>query len=165
MTYETMDWDAEARRIAQAFGIDKPCYWKQELSVWADDEAPAGAVPKTETEMWLKLQGSQYDNIELGEDQFLYCVYNNEERFFQTYDKKAKKGSPLYQMIEISIRWDGTHHVSEITSKKPLNLARGLFHLGYLTLPVEASLSLTISEHQKLEWTLENETRYKNERS
>ena len=41
-----------------------------------------------------------------------------------------------------------------------LRLVKGLFHLGLLTPEIERGLRVSISAHQKLEWTLEYEARY-----
>jgi hypothetical protein len=133
MIYEVVKWKAEAIRIEQAFGVGNPCVWKQELLICADDNASAGDELETTTEKCLELAESQYNDIEISDDQFLHCIYDNEGRTFQVYEKECEKCSPVYNTIEISFMWNGTHLVSIMNSEKQLNLARGLFHLDLLT--------------------------------
>jgi hypothetical protein len=176
MDYEKMDWETEAKRVEQAFGIVKSCVWEQELLALLNEDAHTGDELETTTEMRLELADSKYDHMDIGKSHFFECVYSQEGRTFQVYDKEVEKSSPFYNLIEIAIAWDGnykvsmmtgeifnswngTHGVSLLSRELRVTLARGLFFLRLLTPAIETSLEVTISAHEELEWALEYETR------
>lgn len=132
MTYETIDWEAEAKRVAKAFGIKGECVWidvrKQAVQLVALDDLVC-----------------KY-GIPISEDAYAVVQYSKGSRFFQIFD-----GSPD---VGIFINWQGAVWESDVIAHGD-TLAKALYHLSLLTPEVEQALGVTIDAHTKLEWELE----------
>lgn len=147
MSYETIDWNAEALRVARAFGVegefrDGGFYDKKYLSVGEHYEA----IPFT---------GAGYGEL-------FSVVYTFDQMQFEVWNTWN------HTRTDCHIGYDGSFSdgLSTLDKKKfPIAhrypLARALFHLDLLTPEVEEALQVSVSAHEKMEWTMGYEARLK----
>jgi hypothetical protein len=150
MNYETMDWEAEAIRVARAFGIKEKCEFRFE-------RLRNGTRMSAFKQMSLYIEATA-SKPSLPWGDVLHASCDNDGR---TYDAIAKSSSDFN--LVISFEWDGELMIAELVDNYAYVdlFAKGLFHLGLLTEEVEAELKIYITAHQKLEWALEYEERIK----
>ncbi len=139
ITFETMDWEAEAKRVSLAFGVEEKCrFVKSSLN---------------ETMTFRPLTDGQDVKVPDGS---VRVYYQLKVRSYQIFASSK---------ISVAVRFITSGGVitrivpKDCPAVKPL--ARALFHLDLLTPEVEAALKVNISAHQKIEWTLEYEERCK----
>lgn len=132
MTYETLNWELEAQRVARAFGVEGECDWhihNEDRRLFLADTSPyVPYVPFSCSEIAIAYARSGRD-------------FHNASSY-------------------LVIGFDGKIHVNEGAEKFGKPLARALFHLDLLSPAVESALGVSISHHEKLEWTLEYEARH-----
>ena len=133
MTFETMDWEAEAQRVALAFGVEAKCrFVKSNLN---------------ETMTFRPTTDGQDVKVPDGS---VRVYYQSKVRSYQIFASNE---------VNAAVRFIASGGVRtrivprDCPAVEPL--ARGLFYLNLLTSEVEASLQVAISAHQKAEWTLE----------
>ncbi len=147
MTFETLDYVAEAERISTAFDVKGECEF-----IGSDYDT-------------MKLRQNNITQIELNtrDNLFLYCVYEKQlGRTFSIYSKSENDSVELAQITVDWLRGLPYEPVSEaIDTIHAYTLAKGIFYLDLLTPEVEAAMQVTISNHQKLEWVLEYNARFK----
>jgi len=143
MDFETIDWDSEAKRIQKAFGIAGECELRE--------------LRRSDWGRRLFLVGTKSRDVFIDDDTLLRITYDATGRFFYLADKTRE------DWLSFKIGW-GKDEVEGVLSGKvdefSTLLARGFFHLGYLSAEAELKLETTITAHEKLEWALEYERRY-----
>ena len=136
MTYETMDWETEAKRLMAAFDLKDECRFV------------SGGIC-----MDLKyLNTYKWPTTSDGDE--LMCVYTSGDissRGFSIQNDLA------YADVYFDYNGELISHASS-ANEFPV-LIRAFHYLGFLTPEVEAELQVSTSHHQKLEWTLEYEAR------
>jgi hypothetical protein len=165
MTYETIDWDAEALLVARAFGCDEDCRFEEKLdgepvkSGLGNERYLCWKIAEEGQEWILKLKGlAEYWNHwywfpELEEVAFR-CTYNKDYGRHFIISPSHETGD-----TSIEIGWDGDCGCGIGDKALAIRLAKGLFRLGLLSHGTEAELKVTISAHEKLEWVREYEER------
>lgn len=138
MTYETMDWEAEAKRVAAAFGVTSECIW---IDLGSKGNKKLVSLDAAECKY----------GIPISEDAYALIEYSRKWRYFEIFDG--------YPDISIYINWQGVVWDEPDVIQHSDTISKALFHLSLLTPEAEASLKVAISHHQKLEWTLEYEAR------
>ncbi|RYZ62631.1 MAG: hypothetical protein EOP09_18600 [Proteobacteria bacterium] len=141
MTFETMDWEDEAKRVAAAFGLEPTVHFED------------GDAQDLKTLYW----GDRGDanDIHMRDGLMFIANYSTDCRFFEILGTSVSFDS------WIEIGWDGEIGVPVPPKRMAyaMHLARGLFHLGLLTPKAEVDLQVTTTFHQKLEWTREYDAR------
>jgi len=149
-TFETLDWELEARRLNAAFGIEG------EFRAAFDDE-PSG--PK-----WLiKTIGSDaMPNMFIVNAEFWVSFYYDRKNRYFTVGKIPRQSPTSFPNKKFILNWAGTQfrvQGSQIDIEGHWIIAKGLYHLGLLTDEIETAMQVAVSAHQKIEWTLEYESR------
>jgi hypothetical protein len=129
MAYETLNWKHEANRVAAAFGAEGECEFV---------EFDAGQ---------RLLQWRGWSRIYLAGSLYFGALYDGEGRLFSVTEGYT-------DAAEIFISWDGSVNQRPWFYKHNILLARALFHLQLLTPEVEGALNVSVTAHDKLEWTL-----------
>jgi hypothetical protein len=144
MTYETIDWEVEAKRVARAFGVEGKVEFRQHRRLKGSQRFGVIGVRKLA--------------VPVGEGFFVDVAYETKGRFFALADKTHKNWVSLkIGWVRGDISYGDSGNVEEFSTR----LARGLFHLDLLTPEVEHKLTATISAHQKMEWAGEYQQRYR----
>ena len=148
--YETMDWEAEAKRIARAFGVEGECHFEVPQH---DPPAQGGSqrIPQTGFRT-LRLKNGDYARLANGVH--FWCDYRRGAG--RNYWLRAS----LHSRLGIKVAWGGqlAFQIDDYTLAPALT--KGSFHLGLLTSEIEAALKANVTAHEKLEWTREYEERY-----
>jgi len=133
MNFESMDWEAEAQRVAAAFGVEAPCQFLE-----FDSNQRLLYVQGFTSRIWLKHTQTLY----------LTAFYAQNGRLFtitQGYGDSA----------ELFIGWDGSvDRRPWFYDHNPI-IARALFYLDLLTPEAEEALCISVSAHDRLEWMLQ----------
>ncbi len=132
MTFERIDWEAEALRVASAFGIEFPCQFLE-----FDSDQRLLYLQGFTSRIWLRKEGALY----------LTALYDQKGRLFTVSESYADSA-------EIFIGWDGSVDRRPWFYDHNLLIARALFYLDLLTPEVEAALLVSVSAHERLEWLL-----------
>jgi len=144
--YSSIDWIAEATRVAQAFGVEGECHW--------NDSQPVGLHRK------LKSNGNT-PVVNSGHflDYFM-CLTGPFIRIWQT--ENGDEYGNLGTQIEANLNTSNSRFTIYGNPDKAFLLifARALFHLNLLTIEVENALCVIISATEKMEWGREYEERY-----
>ena len=148
MTYETMDWEAEAKRVAKAFNVLSACYFDYDPDEAKCDlcSRPAQTTASVFLTDWHQLRSS-YDR--------------DEGRLFEIHKGTSNVFILIYWDGDVNQSWGKNSDLTPGYFELINMLAKGLFHMDLLTIEVEAHLQTSITVHQKLEWTLEYEERCK----
>jgi hypothetical protein len=136
MTFETMDWEAEAKRVARAFGL---------LTCTVASELHQGGVCYRANDTTNEFNVS--------------CKYTSRYQCFEL--ERVDKNIIGLNSSTIYLNWEGSVRTAHPDAQTTPELAKGLFHLDLLTPEVEAALQVSISNHQKIEWALEYEENLK----
>jgi len=148
-TFETLDWNAEARRVARAFGVTEECHFHTYVE---NEPIENGDGDYPYLRLTLK-DGLTEPTIFCRDDVALLCEYD--EDIGRSYYVYAEKG-----VTGIRMEWDESlASLIKDSTLLPL-LAKGLFYLDILTPEVEETLKITVTAHEKLEWAREYEQRY-----
>lgn len=148
MTYETMDWEAEARRIAWAFEVKTECKFRQKIKSYGEKRI---------------LLSCGRNNVAIDENWNLYATYKPGGMWFRMEHSAFLTGVGWVSSgaMWVSLDWNRKvldagpdHEYSEL-------LVRALFRLDLLTQEIETALESSVTAHQKLEWQLEYEARLK----
>jgi len=146
MTPETIDWPLEARRIRQAFGLQGLCLFK----------------PWYEGARQFQMDGNSL--VPLGDNAKLFVAYEGVMKFTIWRSNGFDPSIGLDRASEldtyIGLTYDGKVRGQTFAGRYSNTLAKGLFHLDLLTPEVEAALKVSVSAHEKAEWTLEYERHY-----
>ena len=137
MDYETIDWDAEALRIARAFGVEAPLRFRRKIK---DSKIRHDLLSGSHTHIVV------HETLRLTVNYKPHCLH-----FKLHYGDVA---------TAVTIGYNGMVGQATVESKYSNQLAKGLFHLGLLHHDTIEILGWSISEHDKLEWLLEYEERY-----
>jgi hypothetical protein len=146
--FETTDWEVEAKRVVQAFGVKRRCAFKK-----MGESRLAG--------MYLRDKPLPFPDEPETTKLRLIVEYNRTERRFTVWGHAGpKEFMKVSRRTQIVLDWDGAvisswlvYHDAGLPDDSEL-LARGLFFLDLLTPEVEATLKVNVSQHQKMEWAL-----------
>lgn len=151
-TYETMDWDAEAKRVAAAFGLDMTAEY--EFREFPEEN------PQT---MLLRQIGAPKIVLPTRPETSFEYFIGAKGRIFVLSNNGNPNNGPVgaRAMTLASLYWDGTIDITpfQLDSRYSEILARALFHLDLLTPEVEQALQVSVSAHEKIEWGRECEKR------
>jgi len=150
MNFETMDWDAEAQRVQRAFGIEPSCEF---------------VLLRENGGRWFTVRDREEGEIIYGS---LICgplfISVNYYQNYMSFCVGMANLDDEPPMTSLKLGYDGNDiFVYELSKNHPeyaLLISRALFYLDLISPEVEAALQLSITAHQKLEWTLEYEARY-----
>jgi len=146
LAYDSMDWEAETKRIVAAFEMVEPCRFIRHAGT-ASCEATERMDDKNTSRILLK----------------------NGLRAAVSYSRTAKSFGISYdnRYYGVGFRWDGSHikrnPPKQTKRAKPRpdivydTLGKALFFLDLFTPEVEEVIGGSITAHQKLEWQLEYE--------
>ena len=140
MDFETMDWKAEAERVARAFGVEGKCFFRAEY-----EEYVLRSVDRANKDYFKQplIQPRVY----------LLATYEAEGQYFEIYNPAAGQSTTIIIGDTIDLnRFSGDLFFAN-------EMARALYKLDLLTPEIEAMLKVNISAHQRLEWALEFESR------
>ena len=134
-SYETLDWEAEAIRMARAYGVKVECAFIE--TRYGKDFIDIATRKKAE----------------ISEGVVGTAGYSPSNRFYTVRSRSS------WTVIQLS--WLGEVQSAHVGKDfEVAALARAFFHLELLTPEVEAALSVSITAHEKLEWAREYEERY-----
>lgn len=136
MDFDSIDWKAEATRVALAFGVKTHSYFGK--SNWGYGKA-----------MRFYISGGPRVYLETLDTAQLIVLYSRECREFTLIKFPDGKAS-----VSLSYSGQLIDKPSIVHSIYSYPLARALFLLDLLTPEVENALQTTISTHQKIEWML-----------
>jgi len=169
--YETMDWDAEAKRVARAFGTRPPV---QFAPLYDDSAALFRCLLTISDEPSMYIPISPVLSILVSYHSPAQFAHGR--KYFQVHRTGTMIEGHSMASENIELNWDGSvsaDHLSLHQTKSSFRddrrwhnhryncvLSRGLFHLNYLTPEVESLLGVSISHHQRMEWTLKYEEHY-----
>jgi len=127
--YATINWAGEAEHIKQAFGINE-------------------MVEFCEHAEGMELRSKQQDKILLANGLQLNVIYTSERKGFTLTNSQLKSGMPW---TNISLDWEGNVE-SNFGLHEAEALAKGLYHLGLLTIEVEKTLGIYAYSCQRENW-------------
>ncbi|RYE38031.1 MAG: hypothetical protein EOP48_27725 [Sphingobacteriales bacterium] len=133
MIFEAMDWGAEAKLVATAFGLYYQCEFQDRGN-----------------HRQLKLPDHKWPYLADGRlIQISYlCAGDGGREFIITHKDNYH--------TDIFINFDGEIHDDSFMNPIDVTTTRALFLLGLLTPEVESHLTINVSAHQKAEWLLEH---------
>lgn len=145
--WDRQRWENDAARIGRAFGIqgefrELPEHPKRFCKIVPDGEKPEWFF-NVKNDLWLGI------------------IYMKDCRLLQIAENERHR-----VLIRVHLGWRRTNFHANIIrniegcQEAQLILAKGLYYLDFLTPELEASLGITVSAHEKLEWRLEYEARY-----
>jgi len=142
MTSEIINWELEAKRVGLAFGLTWPCWF-----VRYGDANKTYQLITTKSGEWHELIGQ--DEIQL------HIRYTKDGRWYYLKDSSQQSLMRFCRQLN-----HFTYSAIPFLPDHSKIFVRALFKLDLLTPQVEECLGITISTHEKLEWTLEYEQRY-----
>jgi len=146
MDYETIDWEAEAQRVARAFGLSEKCYFREQVP-----PATSSSRLYYHDLCWKDTKGG-YEFPD-GSGVIFICVYVKQIGVRYGFEREYGRANTSFLL-----NWKSKPIVRGNDAVLVPLLAKGLFHLGLLTAEVETMLN--VSNHEKLEWAREYEERY-----
>jgi len=143
MTYETIDWDAEAQHLKTAFGVVGKCFWVSQANFvhinFGKGPAVYGQV--------LTVKSGGYTAMCSSGDR-VHILYHPNGLYFE-----------LSRLMEVYCSaFIGWNSKEPVTQGYAAPMHRALAYLVMNSHAVAAAMNLT--EHEKLEWIREYEERY-----
>ncbi len=135
MDYETMDWEAEAVRVAWAFDVKTECKFRQKVKRFGE---------------WRILLSCGRNDVTIRDDLRLYVTYKPQSMWFKLEDKTTSL-SWTWVTLDMNGRMVDAGTTHEFSDR----MVKGLCRLGLLTPEIDAALESGATAHEKLEWALE----------
>lgn len=140
MDFETIDWNVEAKRVARAFDFEGECEFVPTTYAHEMEIVSGGSSQ-------LKIHQRLYLNA-------TYSLYGREFGLWQGWEFSQSWSA------RVVVKWNNRIVVHLNPSEPRLFLAHALFRLDLLTPETEAELKVSLTAHERIEWTLEREERY-----
>ncbi len=145
MTFETIDWEAEAQRLALAFEIDTRCVFRP-FTYHESEIKGMHFWPEWRNKYALLSCGNHFS-----------ASYNSE---YKTYSCHRNEND--WEALHLTFSWNDDFMGSQVVRQSPLSFARGFVRLNLFTPEIELILQAPISAHDKLELRLQYQERLMN---
>jgi len=147
--YETLDWELEAQRVAAAFEVAEPCHFTHLRGI----TSYVATERETDLNKSLLLKNGLYVDIS----------YDRESKVFVV--SEINENGYVKHSCLIVVGWGGPNRTVRYGKRSAQpdyilhTLAKALLFLDLLTPEVETQIGISITAHERIEWTLEHEAR------